>query len=272
MGKALAKELVSRGFDVLIHGRNMTKLAAVRDELRLAVSESNRDVDVKVWCADASAGRWYPAELLALTEGPDIAVVVLVNGGTDIKSYAIDGQTDDEIHSVMSLNFFFSVFVTRTLLPALRSTAARGPVSVLAVGSHVALIPPPYLSVYSASKNALQSVMHGIAADERFAGRNVDGNLDSKYLQVGSVHTASNKGKPTLARPTSEAFVKDVLRRMTAPGRIVAPNLVHGISVWVIMLLPERLAERLAGRQMVEAWGETVTGGKSRAACASTSS
>ena len=53
IGKALAKELYYKGFNLIIHGRNEGKILSVIDELRKN-SSSSGDGDVKYFLADAN--------------------------------------------------------------------------------------------------------------------------------------------------------------------------------------------------------------------------
>lgn len=258
IGRALARELYKRGFNLVVHGRNPAKLAALRDELLLSKEAGG---DVRVWCEDCSKGRWDPKELREVTEGLDLTAVFLVNGGTPIKGYPIDGQTDDELHEVVSLNFFFSAFVVRTLLPHLRQLAHRGPAKVVALGSLSSFYPPPYLLIYAASKMALEGFMHGVASDERFAGRGH--NLDFKYIQVGNVSSAGNTSPPDWQTPTSEAFARDIVRRVDAPWRWACANAVHAFSAWMMPQIPERAAQDIVAKIMVRQWGDKILGERS---------
>lgn len=54
LGRAVADELYDRGFNVIIHGRNLEKLKRVRDELHARSSTNKRDVQLLV--ADAMLG------------------------------------------------------------------------------------------------------------------------------------------------------------------------------------------------------------------------
>ncbi|KZW02969.1 NAD(P)-binding protein [Exidia glandulosa HHB12029] len=258
IGKALAIELYTRGFNVIIHGRNDAKLAAVCDEVR---GSSAKEGDVRIWKEDAGVGRWDSKPLLDITQGIDLTFVALVNGGVDVVDYPFDGQTEDEVNHIMSLNFMFSVHVIRTLMPSLRLSATRGPVTLFGLGSVVALAPFPHFALYGAGKRALEFVLWTVAADERFHGRGQ--NLNIKYIQVGNVHTASNPAPPDWQTPTSAAFAKDILRRIDAPWRWAAANFVHAVTAWFMGILPENVAERMAQHFLKEKWGEKLTGKRS---------
>ncbi|KZV93455.1 NAD(P)-binding protein [Exidia glandulosa HHB12029] len=258
IGKALALELYTRGFNVIIHGRNAEKLAAVREEV---LASSPKQGDVRIWKEDAGTGRWDSKELLELTQGIDLTFVALVNGGKNILDHPLDGQTEDQVHHTMSLNFFFSVHVIRTLMPSLRASALRGPVALLGYGSLGTMGPFPHDAIYGASKRALEFVLWTVAADERFHKRGH--NLNIKYIQLANVQSSFNTIPPNWQTPTSAAFAKEVLRRVDAPWRWVAPNLAHAFMAWFTELLPENLAEKIGQDIMAERWGEQITGKRS---------
>lgn len=58
IGKATVAELLTRGFDVVLHGRNETKIRKVIDELHaLAMGNSADAPDIRYFIADASKGK-----------------------------------------------------------------------------------------------------------------------------------------------------------------------------------------------------------------------
>ena len=73
IGKAAAKELYQRGFNLVIHGRNPEKLAKVQEEIKALGFER----DVRVWVENASKeGIDYEA---AARQWDDIHLTLLVN-------------------------------------------------------------------------------------------------------------------------------------------------------------------------------------------------
>ncbi len=81
IGKAVAKELYGKGFNVIVHGRNPDKLKKAQAE---TIASSRADRAVKLWVADARApdndfGR-------AVEEWKDIEITLVVHnvGGTEM--------------------------------------------------------------------------------------------------------------------------------------------------------------------------------------------
>lgn len=82
IGKAVAKELYNKGFNLVIHGRNPEKLKKVQEDI-LSSSSSKRHV--RLWVADASAAEVDYASALKAWEDIEITLVINNVGGTVMK-------------------------------------------------------------------------------------------------------------------------------------------------------------------------------------------
>jgi 17beta-estradiol 17-dehydrogenase / very-long-chain 3-oxoacyl-CoA reductase len=162
----------------------------------------------------------------------------------------------------MSRNILFPLYLTRALLPSLRRTSQRGPVVIFALGSLSSEVAPPYLSVYASSKKFLETLLRCLAADDRFTASLFPSrpkeDVRFKYIQVGSVNSATNKTPVSLTVPSTVGFARDCLRRVHAPGRVVCASLVHAVQLWAVSLIGERKAEEEAGREMRSMHGERL--------------
>lgn len=81
IGKAVAKELYGKGFNVIVHGRNPDKLKKAQAEI---IASSSADRTVKLWVADARASDndfGLPVE-----KWKDIEITLVVHnvGGTEM--------------------------------------------------------------------------------------------------------------------------------------------------------------------------------------------
>lgn len=81
--------------------------------------------------------------------------------------------------------------------------------------------------------------------------------------QLAGVNTAGNPSKPDFHTTTSDAFAKDIVRRIDAPWRWAAANPVHAIMAYFVGLLPERMAEGMVVKEMERQWGPDFKGKKS---------
>jgi 17beta-estradiol 17-dehydrogenase / very-long-chain 3-oxoacyl-CoA reductase len=82
IGKAVARELYVRGFNLILHGRNESKLQRVREEIQSAGSPRK---DVKLWVADATSPEVDFEAAVRQWEGLDITLVVHNVGGAPIR-------------------------------------------------------------------------------------------------------------------------------------------------------------------------------------------
>lgn len=80
IGKAVAKELYAKGFNLIIHGRNEDKLRKVQAEI-----QSRGSRDVKIWVADATAPNPDFEAAVAQWKDLDITLVIHNVGGSDIR-------------------------------------------------------------------------------------------------------------------------------------------------------------------------------------------
>lgn len=101
IGKATAAELLSRGFNVILHGRNETKMQKVMEELRASAKKNHANTgDVRYFIADASKGHHDWGKLLEPFRDLHVTVVVHNVGGeplidTRYASISIPTETPD---------------------------------------------------------------------------------------------------------------------------------------------------------------------------------
>ncbi len=81
IGKATAAELLTRGFNVILHGRNEAKMQKVVEELRASARMKGRSADIRYFVADASKGSHDWGKLLESFGDLHVTVVVHNVGG-----------------------------------------------------------------------------------------------------------------------------------------------------------------------------------------------
>ena len=83
IGKAIAQELYSKGFNLIIHGRNPEKLKKVQENIQNSLSAKRA---VKLWVVDASAPEVDFASALKEWEDIEITLVIHNVGGSYVKA------------------------------------------------------------------------------------------------------------------------------------------------------------------------------------------
>ncbi|KZT06414.1 NAD(P)-binding protein [Laetiporus sulphureus 93-53] len=236
IGKALAKELYDKGFHLILHGRNETKMRAVADEIRARGTRN-----VLYFIADASdAGHDYARMMEPYTD-LNITLVVHNVGGSGWHHEKMDAFSENDLVQIIQRNAVFPLLLTRTLLPHLRRTAKQGPVLVQFIGSQAADISPPRFALYAASKSFLRALARGLDNDERVWG--TPSGVKFEYLAVGQVQSNSVRTPATLVCPTSERFAKAMVSRMGCGLRRYAPYMPHAVMQWAIELMGEKMVD-----------------------------
>jgi NAD(P)-dependent dehydrogenase (short-subunit alcohol dehydrogenase family) len=168
IGRATAHELVRRGAQVAIFGRDRQTLDATQRELgasTLAVQgDVRRQGDLQRFF-DAIAGQF------------DGLHGVFVNAG--IAAFApLELVTEDQITSLLDVNFIGAVHTIQRALPLLREGA-----SIVLTSSMYTALGTPGSSIYTASKAALESLARTLSAE--LVGRGIRVNA----ISPGNIRT-----------------------------------------------------------------------------------
>ncbi|GAA4765800.1 SDR family NAD(P)-dependent oxidoreductase [Actinomycetospora chibensis] len=133
LGRALAHDLVGRGDEVLVHGRDPERLAATVDEIRAATG-----VEVASYRADL-AELAQVRELADRVAADHPALDVLLNNagiGADVPGGGERQESVDGHELRFAVNYLAGHLLTRRLLPSLRAAGSeRGPARIVMVSS-----------------------------------------------------------------------------------------------------------------------------------------
>ncbi|KAF4553060.1 Short chain dehydrogenase-like protein 29 [Elsinoe fawcettii] len=189
IGYGFAESLLSRGFNVLLHGRNPSKLSGIQSRL----SSLYPAAQIQTVIADAST--FSPSDIINIVHvasslpGPLTVLVNNVGGGPPVADpYAsLTDSSYETVETIISMNLRFPVHITRALLPLLRQ---HQPSLVLNVGSGAGEMGIPYLGVYCGSKAFNLRWSQAMAAEMLAEG--VSG-VEFTGILIGNVMSGSNK-------------------------------------------------------------------------------
>lgn len=257
IGKAFAHELACRGFNVVAHGRNAAKLAAVEAQLRAAhpgrAFRTLRADAGRVACASCfeqsgGGGGGAVVDFDAIVASlSDIHLTVLVSnaGGAARPVYrTLDEMSAAELAANVSLNALFPLHLLARLIPTL---AANSPALVIAVGS-LADNGLPLLGSYGPSKSFLMSMAGCAARDMRIVGRDVE----VVGMRAGRVTGVSHqKTRGTLMLPDAGTWARAALARVGCGRAECVPYWGHALQQkLVVEMMPVWFKERLFMRIM----------------------
>lgn len=238
IGFALAHELCSLGFNVILHGRNAAKLEGVKSKLTHAFPSTQ----IRLIVVDASLPV-SSSSLQRLVAGiQDVHLSILINnvGGTsplsrDLKT--LSDHTYQEVDAMINLNSRFATQLTRAILPLLQ---LNKPGLIINIGSFVTM-GIPYLTVYSGAKGFNMSWGKSLRTELNAEGQ----NISVLGVVVGNVQSAGNKSDAGLFTPTSRVMAKAILDRVGCGKPMVIAYLPHALQLSTLGWLPEVVVQQV---------------------------
>jgi len=151
LGKALAMACCKEGARVAIIGRNSSKLESAREEIGDRVACFPCDI------SDPIVVRHTFQAIKAEMGGLD----ALVNNAAIYPIFKLEKATDEQLRSVIDTNLLGAMYCSREAIPLLQK--ARG--DIINVSSEAVRFYPPLLSVYAASKSALEAFSQSLRVE-----------------------------------------------------------------------------------------------------------
>ncbi|MGI4816230.1 MAG: SDR family NAD(P)-dependent oxidoreductase [Janthinobacterium lividum] len=243
IGKGFAEELCSRGFNIVLHGRNPDKLEAVKR----ALTAQNPTAQIKLVVLDAHPCDSAAIERVAASLLGEVPLTVLVNNvggmGTVVPSFrTLQDTAPADLDQLLALNVRFATHITRALLPNLVQRQCL----VINVGSVTAMLPQPWLGVYAGSKAYNLAWSRSLRAEMVAAGKEVE----VLGLAVGEVKSQNNSGGEgvKLFKPSSRTLARAALAKVGCGRAVVVPYVLHALQIALMGLAPEWVVERLMVR------------------------
>lgn len=245
IGKAFSGELATRGFNVVLHGRNPAKLEQVQRELKAA--HPTREFRILVADATNCAPEVFEDIVDRLS---DIHLTVLVNnaGGEPSGYKTFDEHTHSESIHTVTVNAVFPTLLLNALVPIL---ARNVPALIINAGS-LADSGLPLLSSYSASKSYIRVLSDALTREMMMTGRDVT----VLYLRIASTTGVSHTRTPqTFFMPDAAKLVRASLARVGCGRTVVVPYWGHAllaVLAALVELLPSRLREVVFSKGMTK--------------------
>jgi 17beta-estradiol 17-dehydrogenase / very-long-chain 3-oxoacyl-CoA reductase len=223
MGQEWAYQLAALGFNVIIHGRNQSKL----DSVKATIKTKSPSVEVKTAIADAGACPPKLDQLLDIFKSGLKLTIVINNVGVVSQSYPLlEEVPEEELLSQVTTNAIFPTLVAHKTLPLLKQNQPSLMVNVASLG---AWAPTPYLTPYSGAKAYNLHFSHSLYNEMICENTKVD----VVAMVPGTVISGMNEGPPTAMMPTSETWVKKAIGSLSPgifssrPSPIIVPHSPH---------------------------------------------
>ena len=204
IGRALAIETAKLGAQVILHGRDVSKLEGVHDDI-IAIENSARPSIAVLDLANADTPAYISLADGIYEEFGRLDGLVH-NAGILGKRLSIEQYDAAEWQQVLHVNLTAAFALTQALFPALRQSADA---SIIFTSSGVGRVGKPFWGAYSVSKFGTEALAQIIAAENEHT------NLRANCVNPGAVRT-----KMRLAAYPAED--RDLLK---TPEQILSPYL-----------------------------------------------
>lgn len=219
IGFAIAKRLAAEGADVVVTGRNQSKLDA-------AVAEIGAVGAVRSVLADAATAEGA-ARLIAAV--PDVDILVNNLGIYEAKPFV--DVSDAEWHHFFEVNVVSGVRLARHYFPRM---LARDWGRLIFIASESALLPPAEMVHYGMTKTAQLSIARGLAEQTRGTGVTVNSVMPGPTRSEGIVDfiqsVVENKDAPEAERE-AEFFRK--LRPLSLIQRLIEADEIGAMVAYL---------------------------------------
>jgi short-subunit dehydrogenase len=239
IGAVFARELASRGSDLVLVARSRDKLASLADELRASYGVAADAVVADL--AKPSAADELAAELR--DSAPQIDILVN-NAGFGL--HALLHQADAaRLTEMVQVNVAALVDLTRLYLPGM---VARDRGAVINVASTAAFQPVPYMAVYGASKAFVLSFTEALWAETRRTGVRVTalcpGSTETEFFAVAGENAQVGR----IMAP--QRVVHAALRALDRRASTVVTGAGNRLLINAPRLGPRQFVARMAERTM----------------------
>ncbi|KAK5114027.1 hypothetical protein LTR85_010333 [Meristemomyces frigidus] len=252
IGRAFVDELLDRGFNVMLHGRNREKLERITKAL--AEQFPRRTIDFVV--ADASSLDHPEDAVVEKVQQLPGKLTVLVNnvGGVPTKPQYVSLHkiTADSIDTQININARFPTQLIRALLPTLQENQ---PSIILTCGSAGGISGAPYIATYTATKayvhNLTQSlkaemVVEGFAPDKKYTkGVEVQGYI------IGNTRSAQNTTEMPYFTASARECAKGCLARIGSGKALEYPTWKVAMQIGLMVTLPEAVTRKAVAKEMI---------------------
>lgn len=237
IGQGFAQELARRRFNVVLHGRNPTKLEKVKSQL----SRGFPKIQFRITIADASHPDVEAQVKNVVSSVQDLHLTMLVNnvGGSEavLGSDAfrtLEKHSSSEIENLIRVNDVFATELTTALLPTL---TRNQPSLVMNIGSMAAFGCFPFLSVYSGTKAYIMAWSGCLHMEMKAEGK----DIEVLGLYVGRVQSNQMRRETDFMTPSSKVMAMAALDRVGCNRLAVVGYFAHALGAAFLDILPSEI-------------------------------
>lgn len=242
IGRAIAKELASRKFNVLLVARSEDLLANLSNEIK-----STYGVECFYLVSDLSK-QDAPQDIFNWCNNQNYSVNILVNNAGYGLSGNFDARPIEEHIEMLNVSALATVKLIYLFLPQLKQ---KKKAFILNIGSSAAYQAVPYLATYAAAKSFIVSFSRALQFELKKTGVSVTlvspGVTDTEFPLRANVNEKGLKTAEKISM-TPEAVAKIAVSSMFKGKTEVLAGFLTKATVFFVKLLPKKFSERTGAK------------------------
>jgi short-subunit dehydrogenase len=199
IGLSFAKKFASLDYNILVTGRNETKLKIVQSEL-YKINSKNK---VEYLITDHSKSQSEEEINELRTKLSQYEIAILINNVGVFHSNYFQKIPLKDVEEIINTNILNTTKLTHIVLFNMMKRKQKS--LIVCCGSDLTLYNPPYSQVYNASKSYLKTLFLSLAQENE--------KVDFSYLEIGPVFTP-NRMKKIPFKIDSDAFVEKSMNQI----------------------------------------------------------
>lgn len=239
IGKAIAMELASRMYNVLLVARSEDLLKEVADEIKTKYSANVQYLPLDLSVQNASEN------ILQWVEKNNFPVSILINNAGYTIWNEFEKSNLKEQLNMLQLNIISMVSLTHSLLPVLHKQKQAYILNVASTSAYQAI---PTMSTYAASKSFVILFTRGLRLEL------INSTVSVSCLSPGTTETDfMNRANMEALKETAAKFnmKPEVVAKIAIEGMLkkkaeIIPGFINWISVKMTYLMPKSIAENIA--------------------------
>lgn len=238
IGKALAFELASKGLNIVLIGRNPSKLQDTSNEIR---EKQGRKVEIRTVVIDFSKddGEEVVKKLEKEVSGLDVGVLIN-NAGFSYPYAKYFHEVEEIVDDIVKVNIIGATWVTRAVLPVMLKKKKGAIINIGSGSGSTSVVPSyPLYTVYAASKAYTGMFSRSINLEYKQQGIDIQCQIP---LLVATKMTSIKRS--SFFVPSPETFSKASLRWIGYEHTCV-PYWTHSIQCCLLRAFPDALLNKM---------------------------
>ncbi len=220
LGRATAIVAAQQGADIVLVGRDSSRLKGVADDIESAASRSSEIVTCDL--ADAGSVRAACEKIL----GSGRVVDVLINNGAPWLEGSLSETTDSEISNTVAAAVTGTILITRGLLPGIRRSPAADIVTVVSTAGYLGWDIRGASVAFHAAKHGQSGFSDRLRHELKDEGIRVSAIYPPDFDDLDPLDPRWTGSGETAAVLTNREIVSTVLFVITAPRACNYPVIV----------------------------------------------